>query len=415
LSQTRPRRSALEIAAFAVSVLMVLIYAQPWGAFLPDQTSDAGSNLARIAFFPMYALGVGLIGLRPWPALRGLAGQPFLILLLCVAAASSIWSVAPDETHRRVVAIIFSSLCAVALGARWRWPQLSEVFAAAFAILSVGSLLLGLLAPTVGRMTDLFPGAWRGFWVEKNVFGELMAFGFLVFAAAGLLNRRRALLWWPFAALDLALLLLSTSKTSLAALALGVAALGFVGLARKGGVAAIAATYAAVVALAALAGVLILAPDTLFALLGKDATLTGRTKVWAAVWRLIGKRPWLGYGYAAVWRDDTGWGPLAWIVKWAGFKPDHAHNSWLEQWLGMGLAGLGAWALYYLATLARAVWAAFTDDGALLALPILVVFTLMSLTESVAVVYNDLRWLVFVALSIRLALPSSGELRVEPR
>ena len=44
-----------------------------------------------------------------------------------------------------------------------------------------------------------------------------MAFGFLIFAAAGLLNPRRAALWWPFAALDLGMLLLSTSKTSLVA------------------------------------------------------------------------------------------------------------------------------------------------------------------------------------------------------
>jgi len=148
-----------------------------------------------------------------------------------------------------------------------------------------------------------------------------------------------------------------------------------------------------------------LAPDVFFALLGKDATLTGRTKIWAAVIRLISQRPWIGYGYQAVWTDTSGWGPLAWIVKDAGFKPEHAHNSWLEQWLGMGVFGLAAWALYYLTTLFRAIWAVFTSKGALLAFPFLIVFSLMSLTESVAVIYNDLRWVIFVALSIRLALP----------
>jgi len=38
-------------------------------------------------------------------------------------------------------------------------------------------------------------------------------------------------------------------------------------------------------------------------------------------------------------------------------------------------------------------------------LPFLIVFTLMSLTESMAVIYNDLRWVIFVMLSIRLAAP----------
>jgi exopolysaccharide production protein ExoQ len=405
-SPPRARMRPVDTAAFALSVLMILVYAQPWTAFLPEQAvSDAGSSLARIMFFPMYALGVGLAVLRPVPALRGLLGQPFLILLLGVAAASIGWSVSPDETPRRVIAIALTTLCGVALGSRWRWPVLAEILASAFAVLSLASLVLGALVPSVGRMSELFPGAWRGVWIEKNTFGEMMTFGFLIFAAAGLLNIRRAVLWWPFAVLDLALLLASTSKTSLVALLLGVAALGFVWLARRGGAVAVLASYAAVVGVVGLGAGVFLAPDVFFALLGKDATLTGRTKIWAAVIRLINERPWLGYGYQAVWTDTSGWGPLAWIVKDAGFKPEHAHNSWLEQWLGMGLFGLGAWALYYLTTLFRAIWAVFTQNGALLAFPFLIVFTLMSLTESVAVIYNDVRWVIFVALSIRLALP----------
>jgi O-antigen ligase len=121
--------------------------------------------------------------------------------------------------------------------------------------------------------------------------------------------------------------------------------------------------------------------------------------------RQIQLRPWSGYGYGAVWSEDSGWGPLAWIVKQAGFKPEHAHNSWLEQWLGMGLWGLGAWTAYYLMTMGRAILAMFRSNGALVALPFLIVYTLITLTESVAVSYNDQRWVMFVAFSIRLALP----------
>jgi len=401
----RARSRPVDVAAFALSVLMLLVYAQPWAVFLPGAVSDAGSSLARIMFFPMYALGVGLVATRPGAALRGLFGQPFLIVLLAVTAASIAWSVSPDETPRRVIAIVLTTLCGVALGSRWRWPALAEVLASAFAVLSITSLVLGAVVPSIGRMSELFPGAWRGAWIEKNIFGEMMTFGFLISAAAGLLNIRRAALWWPFAALDLALLLASTSKTSLVALLLGMAAMGFVLLARRGGAVAVLACYVAVVGVIGLAAGVILAPDVFFALLGKDATLTGRTKIWAAVIRLISQRPWIGYGYQAVWTDTSGWGPLAWIVKDAGFKPEHAHNSWLEQWLGMGVFGLAAWALYYLTTLFRAIWAVFTSKGALLAFPFLIVFSLMSLTESVAVIYNDLRWVIFVALSIRLALP----------
>ena len=403
------RTSVGDIVAFSASVLMLLVYAQPWAIFLPDQgVSAAGSAIERAMFFPMYALGLGLIATRPMTALKGLAGQPFLMALVGMVAASTMWSIAPDETGRRVVALVMTTACGVALGARWRWPALVEVLATAFAVLSVVSLILGALLPDYGRMSEIFPGAWRGLWVEKNAFGGMMTFGVLIFVCAGLLNRSRAALWWPMAALDVALLLLSTSKTSLVALVLGCAVLGFVLIARRGGALAVLAIYAAVVGLSALAAGVYLAPDVFFALLGKDATLTGRTKIWAAIGRLIQERPWTGYGYGAVWTDTSGWGPLAWIVKWAGFKPQHAHNSWLEQWLGLGVFGLAAWALYYLTTLFRAIWAVFATRGAILALPFLIVFTLMSLTESMAVIYNDLRWVIFVMLSIRLAAPESA-------
>jgi len=402
----RPHATAGDTVAFIASVLMLLVYAQPWAIFLPDQgVSDTGSAIERAMFFPMYGLGVVLIATRPMAALKGLAGQPFLVVLVGIAAASVAWSIAPDETSRRVVALVMTTVCGVALGARWRWPALVEVLATAFAVLSLVSLILGALLPAYGRMSEIFPGAWRGLWVEKNAFGGMMTLGVLIFVTAGLLNRPRAPLWWPLAALDLALLLLSTSKTSLVALVLGCAVLGFVLLARRGGAIAVLAIYAAVVGLSALAAGVYLAPDVFFTLLGKDATLTGRTKIWSAIARLIQERPWTGYGYAAVWTDTSGWGPLAWIVKWAGFKPQHAHNSWLEQWLGLGVFGLAAWALYYLTTLFRAIWAVFATRGAILALPFLIVFTLMSLTESMALIYNDLRWVIFVMLSIRLAAP----------
>jgi O-antigen ligase len=362
-------------------------------------------GLVRALYFPAYAVGIFLLTLKPGASLAGLIRQPFLIVLLGIVVASIAWSVSPDQTLRRAVAVGFTTAGAVALGARWRWPALAETLAFTFGLLTIGSLLAGLFLPSIGRMSNDFPGSWRGLWLEKNTFGGEMAFALLIFAAAGVLRPERRRLWFSLSFIALAMLLASTSKTSLVALMLGAAAFFLVLLVRRGGAVAVIATYAAVVALIALIAAVILSPDVFLDLLGKDATLTGRTKIWAAVMRQIELRPWLGYGYGAVWSEDTGWGPLAWIVKQAGFKPEHAHNSWLEQWLGMGLVGLSAWALYYLTTLGRAIMAMFTSRGALVALPFLVVYSMITLTESVAVSYNDLRWVIFVAFSIRLALP----------
>ena len=391
--------------AFAVSVLLLLLYSQIWvSAFFGDGADPDSSALMRAVYFPAYLAGLLLVAQRPFQSAKGLAYQPFLLLLLVLAFASTWWSVAPDLTMRRSVALALTTLGGLALGARWRWSALTEVLASVFLIMAVGSLAAAVVVPQFGRMQTLFPGAWRGLFLEKNILGFTMCWGALMCAAAALLAPKRAPLWWPAAGLCVLLLLLSTSKTSLLALGLGLAAFFLVLAVRKGGVWAVAAIYLAVVTVAALAIAVAMAPQVLLDFLGKDATLTGRTKIWSAVLALIHQRPWLGYGYWAVWTDDTGWGPLAWVIKWAKFKPSHAHDSWLEQWLGLGLLGLGTWALCYLTTLLRAIVALFHSSGALTALPFLAIYTLVGITESDAVTYNDLRWVLFVAIATRLAL-----------
>jgi O-antigen ligase len=103
----------------------------------------------------------------------------------------------------------------------------------------------------------------------------------------------------------------------------------------------------------------------------------------------------------------------------AGFRPRHAHNAWLEQWLAIGVPGLAAWACLFGQTLVANIVALYRDKGAYLALPFFVVFALTSLTESIAVQYNDMRWVLFVALAVKLALPDPPKRRpavsAEPR
>jgi exopolysaccharide production protein ExoQ len=258
--------------------------------------------------------------------------------------------------------------------------------------------------PSLGRMQEIFPGAWRGVWVEKNAMGGVMAIAFVFMAAAGALNPRRAALWGGFALLALALVLLSTSKTSLVSLLLGFGAFVFVWLIRRGPAMSVAVTWAGIVGIFLMAGVALFAADQVFELLGKDATLTGRTKIWAAAMRQVELRPWTGFGYGTIWGDLNPWSPNAWITKDAGFAAQHAHNSWLEQWLGTGVFGLAAFGLFYLQTLLATVLAVFRSKGAYLAAPFFIVYSLMALTESVAVSYNDLRWVLFVAMAVKLGL-----------
>lgn len=393
-------------AAFCASVLLVLVFSQAWVFPLLGEKGDpAASGLVRVLFIPAYACALALLATAPLRTTLAILRQPFLILLMIVAGASMLWSVEADQTIRRVAALYMTTLGGVVLASRWRWAELAEVLATAFSILALISLVVPIVAPSIGVMHELFPGAWRGVWTEKNDLGGNMSLGFCCLAAAAVLNPARARLWWPMAALALFLILMSTSKTSLVAVTLGVGGLVFVALVRRGPAMGVATTWLAVLGISLIAGFALFASDLFFEILGKDATLTGRTKIWAAILRQIDTRPWTGFGYGAVWDETGAWGPLAWIVKDAGFRPHHAHNAWLEQWLGLGIVGLAAFVGFYLQTMTTAVVAVYRHKGAYLALPFLIVYSLMSLTESIAVTYNDFRWVICVAIAVKLAWP----------
>ena len=393
--------------AFAASVFIVLTFSQFWLMPLTGPNGDPeASGLIRNLFFPAYGAALLMAAARPLQALGAAVRSPLTWLLVAYAFASMIWSIDPETTQRRAVALLFTTIGALVIAARWRWPTLVEVFAAGFAVVVLASYALALLIPSYGKMpANLFPGAWRGVFIEKNALGDHMTLGFIVFAAAAILNPPRRWLWSGFALLALGLVLLSTSKTSLVTLVIGAACLGFVWLARRGPAMGVVTVFAAVTGLVALGFALVFASDVFFALLGKDATFTGRTIIWESVLRLIHQRPWTGFGYGAIWTDTSRWGPLAWIVKWSHFTPHHAHNSWLETWLGLGIGGLVVWSAYLIEVWGRTLWSVFTSKGAYLALPFLTVYTLTTLTESVAFIYNDLDWLMLAAIGIRLATP----------
>lgn len=395
--------------AHAAAIGMLVAYSQAWVFPLVGDGAgaEAAGGLIRACYFPAYMVGAVFLW-RHWGRTRqALLRQPFLIVLMLIAALSTVWSIAPDQTTRRVFALYCTSLSGVVLGVRYGWTRLTEAVAAAFAIGAVASLIAAVVFPSIGVMSELFPGAWRGVWLEKNALGGNMAIGAVIMIAAAIFNPRRRRFWSAFALLAVFLVLMSTSKTALMSLLLGLGAIAFVAVARRGPAAGVASGWIAVLGVMLLASGLLFAADLFFAVLGKDATFTGRTKIWSATMRQIAEQPWTGYGYGVVWDEKGLWGPLARIIADAGFKPNHAHNAWIEQWLGLGVFGLGAFALFVLQTMVLGAAAAFRRRGEYLAAPYLVVYGLMTLTESVGAIYNDIRWVIFCAIATKLVLPDA--------
>jgi O-antigen ligase len=415
VASTSPPLSAAtefwERVAFWAAVFVVLMFSQCWVMPLtgPPTLADvdpAVSATVRNFYFPVY-LVVLVLGFTNLAATaKSILQAPALALLVTMTFISMTWSIDPDVTLRRSTAVFFTSLAGVVVVSRFTWPKFLEVLATAFAVVVILCFIFGLFFPRYGRMTVEFPGAWQGVWSQKNTLGFNMSIGFMVFAAAAIASPPRRWFWMAGAVAALALLILSQSKTSLVSFAGGCACIGMVLLARRGPVGAVAATFIGGSALAALIFTIVVDPNLLLGLLGKDATLTGRTKIWAAVLHQIHLRPLTGYGYGAVWDNTSVWGPLPWISKEQGFTIHEAHNSWLGVWLELGYLGLTTAIVLFLELWGRTVFAVYGQMRAYLALPFMAVFTLHTMTETEILVQNDWLWVMFTAIAIKLAAPT---------
>ncbi|MFC5371202.1 O-antigen ligase family protein [Brevundimonas faecalis] len=400
-----------DAVALAASVALILIYSDFWGSPLTGY-GEKSADFLRNFYYPAYPLALMLVCMRPGQAVKAVLKSPFLIGLLVLTAATYFWSIAPDLTLRRIPALIFTTLAGVALAARWSWRSLAEILAGSLGALAVLALLLGLLLPDMGRMQELFPGAWRGPWLEKNSLGNIMVQTTACLIAAGVMSPERRKLWLALACISIALVVLSTSKTALVVLILSLGSIGFVAMVKSGPMRAVISTWLAVFGVVAVGVFMVTQTDLFFELLGKDATLTGRTNIWAGIMHQMADHPWRGFGYGAVWDDPALSGPKAWVSFQANFTPANAHSGWLELYISLGLGGVILFALWLLQAWIQGLWAAYVSPGGWLALPLLTSYSVTLLTESVAMNWHELRWVIIIAVSLKLAL--GDKVRVNP-
>ena len=393
LARWEPVAAALCLAQFSEPLFAAI--AQSQGAIEPP-------GYARLFFLPVYAFLAWMLWRDRAKALQAALATPLLLVLLALVTLSTLWSIDGGGTLRRSMWLVLTMAFSFYLAWRYDWRGLLHVIGGGFIVLIAGSLALGLLAPSIGRMTFEHPGAWSGLWTHKNTLGGIMALGAAICAAAAQITPERRTLWIAACFGALALVVLSTSKTALVAamLGLGVIVLGIV--VRRGPVQAIIAGAIIASAVIAGAGIVLLAPDFVVAALGRDLTLTGRTEIWDASARFVEAQPWLGYGYYAFWLPENG--PAYWVREAVAWPVASAHSSWLELALGLGRVGVMLFALQLIATLGRGAGAIMQPQAGLWAPAFLAAFALYTLSESHALQANNLFWIIYVAVAARLAL-----------
>jgi len=408
MAAAAPARADAARWEMIAAALCLAQFSEPlFAAVAQSQGATEPPGYARIFFLPVYAfLGWAIWHARA-QAVRTAMAAPLLMGLVALAGLSTLWSIDSAATLRRVVWLALTMAFGLYLAWRYQWAQLVTVIAGAFVVLVAGSLLLGVGAPGIGRMTAEHPGAWSGLWTHKNTLGGIMALGVAVCAAAALVEPRRRVLWSVTALGAFALVLLSTSKTALVASLLGLAVMGGCALMRRGPLQTILVCASALAAIVIGASIVLLAPDVLVAVLGRDLTLTGRTDIWEAAASAVAAQPWLGYGYYAFWLPENG--PAYWVREAVAWQVASAHSSWLELALGLGRIGVAVFALQLAATLWRGAGGVMRPDAGLWAPAFLAAFALYTLSESHALQANNLFWTIYVAVAARLALDARAQ------
>jgi exopolysaccharide production protein ExoQ len=192
----------------------------------------------------------------------------------------------------------------------------------------------------------ILPG-WRGSFGHKNGMAPAVALGILVvllFAKPGWL-RRVTLLWGTV------LVAMSLSATGLAGFLTVVTGVGWYRIYRRREGRTSTAFLVASIALGAMvaAGTALLFP-WLIGLYGKDVTLSGRTKIWAAVWARVADQPINGRGIGGAF-VSFGEQPTVGMVREVGFFFTHSHNGLLDLALTLGFVGAGLWLIIVATTI----------------------------------------------------------------
>lgn len=283
--------------------------------------------------------------------LRGGLVNAFVLLAL----ASALWSIDPQVTLRRCVALAATILFAYFAVARFELDRLIRLLALAMLINALGSIIVSLALPRVGVATPSHPGAWNGVFGHKNTLGWMMILMSICFQ--WLLVNDREQRGQAVFGLVVCLGVTSMTQSVTAFVGIGIAALLRLSLSvsRVPPLPRLWLLYGlGMLGVGGSLGMVTFWTEIMTAL-NRDPTLSGRVPLWSELIGLIFQNPFLGAGYNAFWLD---WNPdvqALWQI--IGWQPPDAHNGILDLAVQLGVIGAALGVAPMLLSIARSVTA----------------------------------------------------------
>lgn len=400
----------LRRAELVVITLCLLLFSEALlGRLFATQQNPEGGAFLRFLWLPIYAYAFAALFFRWRNFLAIFQRSPALLLLALMAIASMAWSIDPSTSLRRGIAIFFTTCFGFYVASTLSWKNMIRCFGCVWIILAIGNLVAGGLVPGFGVDHEIHIGAWKGLWFEKNAMGGHLARACFLFSFLILVDIKLRRLWGFALFMAIALVLLSTSKTSLLGMMLGFSIV-FAYLWMKRGRIITVATVWVGCALGFMGYmVLTVAPGAVVALIGRDLTLTGRTDIWAVLFDLMKERPWLGFGYGVFWGIDSA--PAYQVRLKTEWLVPTAHNGVLEVMLALGRIGVILFLVDFLMNVGRAISTMHTRVTSLYAFGVLLLFALFSISESVILQQNSITWVTYSAIAGKLSLDARDRVK----
>ena len=310
-----------------------------------------GDPFNRTIYTCLVVLGILVLAFRLGRLQRLIEANLPIVAVFLYCLVSLLWAEYPDVGFKRwfkaagdVVMVL------VVVSDRDPWLAVRRLLSRAGFLLIPLSVLMIKYYPELAR----YYGRWdatsyfSGVTTNKNTLGVIcLIFGLasfwqllLVLRSADATGRfRRFIAHGAMLAMVAWLFALANSMTSLSCFLVGAAVMLAASITPQGaaGGRRMLVQSALVLAVAVPAAIVFigLSPEAL-KLIGRDPTLTDRTGMWALLFSLSGN-PWLGTGFENFWqgpRLDKIWSVYSW-------RPNQAHNGFIETFLNIGWIGVG--------------------------------------------------------------------------
>jgi O-antigen ligase len=376
---------------------------------------EDGSPLDAIVFLLLITAGVLVLIRRQFSLTAFMTANLALTLFLVYCALAITWSDFPFVAFKRWIKTLGQPVMVlIILTEPDRFEALRRLMKRTALVLMPLSIVFIKYYPELGRLFEPWSGlaSNRGVALNKNGLGYMcLVFGLFFFwnllAARRFEDRRLRreeigvsvfilwMTWWLLSA--------ANSATSLVCLGIGAGTMLLLG--RQFVSTRYFGTYViAGLLIAALAEVTFGVYNQTVSALGRDPTLTTRTEMWPDL-LAIPINPLVGAGFESFWLGDR----LSYIWSIWEFRPNQAHNGYLETYLNLGWIGVVLLAAVLVSTYAKAK-AELLKDFDFGRLKMGVLFALIAYNHTEAA-FRGLHpiWTLFFLISIDYIHRSSGD------